>query len=419
MWRILPYLCLLYLIAHLDRINVGYAALEMTKDLGFTASIYGFGAGIFFFGYFLLEIPGTVLVETWSARGWIARIMISWGILSSLTGFIHTPTQFYWARFLLGLAEAGFFPGMIVYLGHWLCSEDRAKAIAILMAGGSIATILGAPLSGLLLGVNWLGIAGWRWLFILEGLPAIIFGIITIFYLTDKPQQAKWLSADEREWIINELDKEKQAGKLAHSSSIWEAFKQREIILLSAAYFFLLVGVYGLIFWVPTIVKNLSGFSNFRVTVIAALPAVVSMTSKLILGWSSDRRGERFYHTTIPLLIGGLALLVCSGTQDKLVIVVGMFCIAYACLNSSIPTFWPIATSFLAGSAGAAAVGLINSIGNLGGFVGPFLIGYIKDTTNSFAGGMIFLALTAVSSVVLIFIARPVKKVAQVLINPA
>jgi ACS family tartrate transporter-like MFS transporter len=196
--RLIPYLFVLYIIAFLDRVNVGYAALEMTKDLGFTAEVYGLGAGIFFIGYFLLEIPGSILVETWSARGWIARIMISWGLLAALMGFVHTTRQFYWIRFLLGAAEAGFFPGIIIYLSHWFRSEDRAKAVALFMAAIPIANIFGSPLSGLILGVNWFGRAGWRWLFILEGMPAVLFGIITIFYLTDHPHQARWLSVDER-----------------------------------------------------------------------------------------------------------------------------------------------------------------------------------------------------------------------------
>jgi MFS transporter, ACS family, tartrate transporter len=230
MRHILPYLFLLHIIAFLDRVNVSYAALEMTKDLGFTAEVYGFGAGIFFIGYFLLEIPGSLLVELWSARGWIARIMISWGVLAVLMGFITTATQFYWVRFLLGAAEAGFFPGLIVYLSHWFRYEDRAKAVALFMAAIPISNILGAPLSGFLLGMNWYGMTGWRWLFILEGAPAIIFGIATIFYLTDWPHQAKWLPEDEREWITTELEKEKQAKKATHSQAIWEALKQREVI---------------------------------------------------------------------------------------------------------------------------------------------------------------------------------------------
>src|SRR5207248_7272959 len=204
--RILPYLFLLYVIAYLDRVNVGYAALQMTTALGFTPDVYGFGVGVFFIGYFLLEIPGSILVERWSARKWMARIMISWGIIAMWMGFIHTSRQFYWARFLLGASEAGFFPGMVVYLSHWFRYEDRARAMAFFMAAQPISNIIGSPISGILLGLNWLGLEGWRWLFVIEGVPAVIFGIVTLFYLTDWPREAEWLQEDERQWITAELE---------------------------------------------------------------------------------------------------------------------------------------------------------------------------------------------------------------------
>src|SRR2546422_3041256 len=231
----MPFLFVLYIIAFLDRVNVSYAALDMTRDLGFSDRMLGKGAGIFFVGYFLLEIPGTLIVERWSARKWIARIMISWGILATWMGFIRGASEFYWVRFLLGAAEAGFFPGLIVYLSHWFRYEDRAKAVALFMAAIPISNIVGAPISGFLLGMNWCGMAGWRWLFILEGAPAIIFGIATLFYLTDWPHQAQWLPDDEREWITTELEKEKQAKNATHSQAIWKAVKQREVIFLALA----------------------------------------------------------------------------------------------------------------------------------------------------------------------------------------
>src|SRR5713101_1264845 len=226
--RLLPYLFVLYIIAYLDRVNLSYAALDMTGALGFTPEVYGFGAGIFFFGYFLLEIPGAILVERWSARAWIARIMISWGIIAIFTGFIRTPHQFYAIRFLLGASEAGFFPGIVVYLSHWFRYEDRAKAMAMFMAAQPISNIIGSPVSGLLLGIHWLGIAGWRWLFILEGIPAVLFGIITIFYLTDWPHQAKWLAQDEKQWISGELEREKKAKETVHSYRVRDALRQPE-----------------------------------------------------------------------------------------------------------------------------------------------------------------------------------------------
>src|SRR6266704_1370238 len=238
MRRLLPYLFLLYIIAYLDRVNVGFAALQMRTDLKFDDQMIGFGAGIFFVGYFLLEIPGCIIVEKWSARRWIARIMVSWGVVAVLMGFVQTKTQFYSLRSLLGAAEAGFFPGIIVYLSHWFRHEDLAKAISMFMAAIPLANIIGSPISGFILGVNWFGLAGWRWVFILEGVPAVIGGIVTIFYLTDWPHQAKWLPAEECDWITRELEREKQDKQAVHSYRIWEALRHRELMLLVMAYFF-------------------------------------------------------------------------------------------------------------------------------------------------------------------------------------
>ncbi len=394
MHRILPYVFLLYIIAFLDRVNIGYAALEMTKDLGFTAEVYGFGAGIFFIGYVLLEIPGTLLVERWSARGWIGRIMISWGIVSVLVGFIHNAAQFYWARFFLGAAEAGFFPGIIVYLSHWFREEDRSKAVALFMAALPVSNLIGSPVSGLILGVDWLGLAGWRWLFIIEGVPAFIAGMITIFYLTDWPHQANWLPAEEREWIAAELGREKDRKKAERSYSIWEALTDRKVILLTLAYFFVITGLYGVNFWIPTIIKQLSGLPNLLVTIIAALPYGVALASMLLVGWSSDRTKERRWHTALPMIAAGLGLLLSAALQSSVPFAVAAFCLAVAGLHAHFPGFWALPTSFLGGTAAAAAIGLINSVGNLGGFVGPYFVGYLVTRTDSFFGGMIFLSLS-------------------------
>ncbi len=392
MHRILPFVFLLYIIAFLDRVNIGYAALEMTKDLGFTPEVYGFGAGIFFVGYVLLEIPGTLLVERWSARGWIGRIMISWGIVSVLMGFIHNATQFYWARFFLGAAEAGFFPGIIVYLSHWFRTEDRSKAVALFMAALPVSNLIGSPVSGLILGVDWLGLAGWRWLFIIEGVPAFIAGMITIFYLTDWPHQANWLPADERQWIASELEREKDRKKAERAYSIWEALTDRKVILLTLAYFFVITGLYGVNFWIPTIIKQLSGLPNLLVTLIAALPYAVALASMLLVGWSSDRTKERRWHTALPMIAAGVGLLLSAVMQSSVPFAVAAFCLAVAGLHAHFPGFWALPTSFLGGTAAAAAIGLINSVGNLGGFVGPYLVGYLVTRTNSFFGGMLFLS---------------------------
>jgi len=396
MRRLIPYLFVLYIINYLDRVNVSYAALEMNRDLNFTPEILGFGAGIFFVGYFLLEIPGTLLIELWSARAWLARIMITWGIVAVLMGFMHSATQFYWLRLGLGAAEAGFFPGIIVYLTHWFRYQDRAKAVALFMAAVPLSNFLGAPVSGLLLGVNWFGMAGWRWLFILEGAPAIVLGVVTIFYLTDWPHQAKWLAEDEREWIAMELEKEKEIKAAAHSVSILQALKHREVVLLALGYFFVITGLYGFNFWLPTIVKGLSGLPNLTVTLISALPYFVGFVALLIIGWSSDRTGERRLHTAIPMFVAGLGLLLSAMTQSVPVLAVAMFCIAAAGLYSFFPAFWALPTTFLAGSAAAASIGLINSIGNLGGFAGPYIVGYINEKTHSFIGGMLYLSVSAI-----------------------
>jgi len=393
--RIMPYLMLLFMIAYLDRVNVGYAALEMTRALGFAPEVYGFGAGIFFLGYFLLEIPGSVLVERWSARGWIARIMISWGILAMLTGFIHNASQFFWVRFLLGAAEAGFFPGIIVYLSHWFRYEDRAKAVAMFMAAIPISNILGAPLSGWLLGINWLGMEGWRWLFILEGAPSVILGVVTIFYLTDWPHQARWLPEDERQWLTGELEKEKEAKKAAGPHRVWQALRHREVIQLAVAYFFIVTSVYGFNFWMPTILKSITGVSNFTVTLIAAVPYCAALAAMLVVGWSSDRTRERRWHTALCMLAVTAGLWLSLAMRGNVVLEIAMFCAAAAGMYGYLPGFWALPTSFLAGTAAAASVGMINSIGNLGGFLGPYIVGYVNGKTKSFYGGVVFLGLSA------------------------
>ncbi|MBI3654204.1 MAG: MFS transporter [Acidobacteria bacterium] len=411
--RIMPYLFVLYIIAFLDRVNVGYAALEMTKDLSFTAEVYGLGAGIFFFGYFLFEIPGSIIVEKWSARKWIARIMISWGGLAILMGFVHTKNQFYLVRFLLGAAEAGFFPGIIVYLSHWFRYEDRAKAVAMFMTAVPFSNLIGSPISGLLLNLKWLNLAGWRWLFIIEGLPAIIFGVVTIFYLTDRPQQAKWLADDEREWITGELEKEHQAKAATHSLSIGKAFQNRDVLLLTAAYFFIITSNYGLNFFLPTFVKKLSGSSNLMVTLITAIPYCFYLLAMLLVGWSSDRTGERRWHTAVPMMVVGLGLLLSIAAQDQAVLAVAMFCLASVGLGGYLPSFWALPTRFLSGAAAAATIGLVNSVGNLGGFVGPFVVGYLNNATGSFIGGVLYLAVSAFLAASCIAALRQRQKVAQ------
>jgi MFS transporter, ACS family, tartrate transporter len=402
----MPYLFLLYVIAYLDRVNVAYAALEMTHALGFTAKVYGFGAGIFFVGYCLLEIPGTLLVEKWSARGCMARIMIVWGVLAILTGFIHTSAQFYWVRFFLGAAEAGFFPGIIVYISHWYRYEDRAKAFALFMVAVPISNLVGAPVSGMILGIHWMGIAGWRWLFILEGIPAILFGVVTIFYLTDWPHQAKWLPDDERAWITGELEKEKRARQAVRPYTILQALRNREVILLTLAYFFIVTGQYGFNVWVPTMIKAMSGASNFIVTLIAALPYSAALLALVLVGWSSDRTQERRWHTAGCMFVAGVGFLLSVLLQRSSVLEVAMFCVAGAGMYGYLGGFWALPTSFLTGTAAAASIGLINSLGNLGGFAGPYIVGYISNRTGSFLGGLLYLSASAMVAGLMILCLR-------------
>jgi MFS transporter, ACS family, tartrate transporter len=403
--RLLPFLFVLFVIAFLDRVNVSYAALEMTHDLSFSNRVFGFGSGIFFVGYLLFEIPGCLIVERWSARKWFARIMVTWGLITVLMAFIRTPMHFYLVRILLGAAEAGFFPGILVYLTHWFRSEDRAKAGAMFMIAIPVANIIGSPLGGWLLGVHWFGLPGWRWLFIVEGIPAIAFGVITVFYLTDWPREARWLAPEEREWITAELEREALEKRAARFYKVWEALLQPTIIQLTLIYFFAVSSIYSLTIWLPTFLKRASGMSNLAVTMLSIVPYVAVLLAMLFNGWHSDRTNERRWHTAIPLMLGvvAFALTILSGSH---------FWFAFACLtvastaNAFLPSFWPVPSAFLGESAAAASIGLINSIGNLGSFVTPSVIGYFLDRTHSFAPGFLYVIVSLLIAISLILTLR-------------
>ena len=390
-WRLLPFLFVLYIIAFLDRMNVGAAALQMPGDLGFNDRVIGLGAGMFFIGYVVLEIPGALIAERWSARRWISRIMISWGIVTVLMAFIHTVREFYLVRFLVGAAEAGFLPAVLVYVSHWFRTEDRGKAVASFYAANPLSYVIGSPLAGLLLRISWLGMRGWRWLFILEGIPAIVFGAITIFYLTDWPRQARWLADDEREWIETELEREKQAKQKVRSYTVWQALRQRDVILLTLCYFFATTGGYGIAFWLPTILKRLSGQSDLRVTLFAALPFLAGFVMQQSNGWHSDRAGERRWHAAVPIFLAGAALLLAVKFGSSTGLAVSLFTLVGASYFAFHPCFWAVPSTFLSASAAAASIGLINSLGNLGGFVGPLMMGYLVTRTRSFTAGLLYL----------------------------
>jgi len=390
-WRLLPFLFLLYIVAFLDRMNVGAAALQMPADLGFDDRVVGLGAGVFFIGYVLLEIPGALIAELWSARRWIARIMISWGLITVFTAFIHTAHQFYLARFLVGAAEAGFFPAVIVYLTHWFRYSDRAKAVAVFYAANPLSFVIGSPVAGLLLGISWLSLRGWRWLFILEGVPAVVLGVIALFYLTDWPHQATWLSPDERTWIAGELEREKQAKQKAERITIWQALAQRDVLLLTLAYFGATTGGYGIAFWLPTILKRLSGQSDLRVTLIVSLPYIAGFLVQQVNAWHSDKSCERRWHAAVPMFFSGLSLFFAVLFGSDLVLAVCLFSLVCAGYFSFHPAFWAVPTAFLSESAAAASIGLINSLGNLGGFAGPWVMGYLVHRTHSFNAGLLYL----------------------------
>jgi ACS family tartrate transporter-like MFS transporter len=403
--RLVPFLVLLYTIAYLDRFNVGYASLEMTKELHFSNEVYGFGGGLFFLGYLFLEIPGAVLVERWSARKWISRIMLSWGLAAALTGLISTRTEFFWARFLLGVAEAGFFPGVIVYLTHWFRAADRAKALAGFMASGPIAQIISSPLSAVLMNIHWFGWRGWRWLLILEGVPAIVAGVWTFFYLTDRPKDANWLTVEEREWITFELDKEKRSLTSKEQIKAWPVVFQPKIVMLAAIYFFSGgVGV-ALLLWLPKMIERMSGYSPTVTTLVTAIPYLAAWPFTLLVGWSSDRTGERRWHTAGCLFLAAVGLALSRATDNPSIAVFALTVAAMGSTARQAP-FWSASTSLLAGTSSAIGIAAISSVGALGGFAGPYIMGFLADRTGTYATGTFYLVGSAIVAAFLMLLVK-------------
>ena len=402
--RLLPFVFLLYVVAYLDRANVSFAALRMNLDLGFTDRVYGLGVAMFYLGYVLFEIPGAIIVERWSARKWTARIMISWGIATIFSGFVHTAAEFYVARFFLGLAEASFFPGMIVYLTHWFRLADRGRAIATLYAAIPASALIGSPIAAWLLGIGWRGLSGWRWLFIFEGLPAILAGLVTLSYLTDYPSQARWLSLAEREWISTELQSEKQAKKETQAFTIWQAFRDRRILMLLLPYFLANTSNASVVFWLPTFIKRLSGLPSVKVALLVLLPSVAGLLGLFINGWHSDKTGERRWHTAAPLACVGVAYLLVITVSGNFPLAMALFTLAGAFVFAYYPAFWAMPTMILSESAAAATFGLINAVGHCGGFFGPYIIGDLNTRTRSLRPGFAFIA--ACYLLAALFIAR-------------
>ncbi len=396
--RLLPFLFILYIVNYLDRTNLAYAALGMSRDLGFSDRVFGLGAGIFFISYLALQIPGALLVELWSARRIISATMIAWGSLTVLTALVHTPGQLYLARFLLGAAEAGFFPGVIVYLSHWFIQEDRAKATTNFMGAIPLSFVLGSPFAGWILSHTWFAVAGWRWLFFLEGLPAILLGVVTFFFLTDWPRQASWLASTGRQWIEQTLQEEAAGAQVI---TVWQVLRSRTTLLLASLTFLAYFTEYSFAFWFPTMLKRQSGLSDVHVGFLGAVPYLAAFIAMQINGWHSDKRRERRWHSALPLLIAaaGLSGLISQPRSIALsVVFFTMACIVFAYL----PTFWAIPTEILTRSSAAASVGLINAIGSAAGFVGPYTFGYLNTRTGSFSSGLTLMMFTAIAAALLI-----------------
>ncbi|MEH2321753.1 MFS transporter [Nostoc sp.] len=390
--RLIPLLLVLYIIAYLDRVNVGFAALQMNHDLGFSSTIYGFGSGIFFLGYFLFEIPSNLILERIGARVWIARIAITWGVIAAGMMFVKSPFSFYLLRFVLGIAEAGFFPGIILYLTYWFPTIQRAKTVALFMTATAIAGIVGGPLSGLLLTMHGIaGLAGWQWLFIVEGLPAIVMGFVALSYLCERPEQAEWLEVEERLWLQERLQLESEHKQRHNSYTLLQALVNPKVWLLSLIYFTLVIGLYGISFWLPQIIKGFSGLSDLWVGFLSVIPYLVGGIGMVFVGSHSDQTRERRAHVAIPAFIGAFGLVL-SAYSHQPVTALASLSLAALGIWGALGPFWALPTSFLSGTAAAGSLALINSVGNLGGFVAPYVIGLIKDATNSFTGGLLVMA---------------------------
>jgi ACS family tartrate transporter-like MFS transporter len=402
-WRLLPLIVVIYFVAYMDRTNVSFASLSMNKDLGFSDYIYGWGAGIFFLGYFLFEVPSNVILEKTGARIWIARIMITWGIAAAVMAFVVGPASFLTLRFLLGVAEAGFFPGMILYFTYWFPVKYRARVIAALFLAVPGANAVTAVVSGALLQLDGvLGLRGWQWLFILEAIPAILLAFAVLALMTDRPAKAKWLQPEERDWLEGVLDAERSSKVKAHGEfTLYQALTNSTVLLLSSIYFTIVTATYGITFFLPPILKAL-GLSDFGTGLATALPYTIGTIGMVLWGWSSDRHKERRMHFTVACLLATIGLIAVGWFSGSYWAIVAMSFAAVGIYGSK-PAFWPLPSAFLTGAAAAGGIALVNSIGNLGGFVGPYAVGWIKDATGSFEAGLYFLAACALASAVLAF----------------
>jgi len=400
--RLLPFLLLLYIVCFLDRVNVGFAALRMNGDLGFSAAVYGFGAGVFFLGYSLFEVPSNLILARTGARVWIARIMITWGLTATSMMFVRGPTSFYLLRFFLGVAEAGFFPGIIYYMSGWFPAAARARAIAQFMIAIPISGVLGGPISGALLGLNGMGgLAGWQWLFLVEGVPAVVLGFVVLGYLTDRPEDATWLAPDEREWLAARIRLEHEHCERHHGLSVlrallhWRVWQLGALGLLCTAF-----GQYALSLWLPQMVRAFAGLSDFMVGLVTAVPWAIAAVAMVLTGASSDRSGERVHHVAASAVAASLGFMISAYAHSPVLIVLGLSCATAGVLSVHGP-LWSLPSMFLSGSAAAGGIGLINSIANLSGFIAPYTIGLLNTGSGNFRSGLQLLALVPLAGAAL------------------
>ncbi len=404
--RIVPFVMLLYFIAFIDRVNIGFAALTMNKDLGFSPTVFGFGAGIFFLGYFLFEVPSNLALARYGARVWIARILVSWGVLAVASAFVHTTWQLYVLRFLLGVAEAGFFPGIIIYLTHWFRAKDQAMTIAVFAAAIPVSLLLGAPLSTLIMDhVTGLGLSGWRWMLLIEGIPPILGGAVALVLLTDRPADAKWLSPGERGWLVAQIARDDAANPHL-ALGVVKAITDPKVLFLSAIYFVYQCGSLGVGYWLPQIVKA-SGkeLSNLQVGLVSTVPYAIATVGMILWSRRSDRKGERRLHAALPLALAAAALGAAVFARDLWGSVL-LISAALTGLYAFKAPFWALPSLFLSRSTAAVSIAAINSIGNLGGFVGPYAIGMVKARTGAAVGGLAFLAVLTAVAAAMTFAAR-------------
>ncbi|MFC7595164.1 MFS transporter [Terrabacter sp. GCM10028922] len=381
--RIVPFLMLCYVVSYLDRVNVGFAKLQMSSDLGFSEAAFGLGAGLFFIGYFIFEVPSNVLLQKVGAKIWIARIMITWGLVSGAFMFVNSEATFYVLRFLLGVAEAGFYPGVILYCTYWFPSQRRAKVIAMFMSAIPVAGIFGNPLSGWIMNTfdGLSGLEGWQWMFVIEAVPALIIGVVTLFYLDNSVRSATWLDESEKQ-VIERAIREDSAHKENHGP-VWAAFKDPKVWLMCGIYFCFVMGQYALTFWMPTFVKSTGIDNALTIGVLSAIPYVVALVAMNAFGWSADKRRERRWHLVIPALLGTVGFCLTALWSGSTILSLVALSVAAAGVLTCAPLFWSLPTSFLGGAAAAAGIAVINSVGNLAGFVSPYMIGSIKDATGS------------------------------------